>query len=291
MKAFWLAIVLVATPLLIGSCTEPTPPPQPASISEETSAGHPQGMKNPRLLGDEEREKVIEIALKTPEALKQLEKDRHYNIKLGWIAIVWEDSKDSEWWGIDYDWKTDPNLGLVSGAAEYYSEVIITFGEPPQWQVYVAVNPDTGKAVCVQENPFRTGPTPPAPEPGVTPVERPADLTGNLRWLTEEEKARVIEIAMNTPEAKEARERYGVYRTGLSWVAMKKNESGGTSLWGLDYEMVDNIPENVPIDAKFYSQAEIYFGEPEQLLMRIAVDLGTEKVVNTETHGLKILPK
>lgn len=132
---------------------------------------------------------------------------------------------------------------------------------------------------------------PPAPEPGVTPVERPADLTRNLRWLTEKEKARVIDIAMNTPEAKEAKERYGVYRTGLKWVAIKKNESGGKSLWGLDYEMVDNIPENVPIDAKFYSQAEIYFGEPEQRLMRIAVDLDTGEIVDIQRHGLKILPR
>ena len=118
-------------------------------------------MKSPRLLTDEEKEKVIEIALKTPEALKQFEKDSHYNTKLSWIAIVWENSEYSEWWGIDYDWKTDPNLGLVSGAAEFYSRVVINFGEPPQWQVSVAINPDTGKVALVEENPFRTGPTPP----------------------------------------------------------------------------------------------------------------------------------
>jgi hypothetical protein len=276
----WLLISLFAVvAILVGGCTIPID-------------GHPKGMKSPRLLTDDEKAKVIEIALKTPEAVEQLKKDSHYSTKLNWIAIVWENSHFSEWRAIAYDWEKDPNLSLVSGAAEFYSEVIINFGEPPQWQVYVAVNPDTEKAVFVQENPFRTGPTPPpAPEPGVTPVERPADLTGNLRWLTEEEKARVIEIAMNTPEAKEARERYGVYRTGLSWVAMKKNESGGTSSWGLDYEMVDNIPENVAVDAKFYSQAEIYFGEPEQLLMRIAIDLDKGEVVDVERHGLKILPR
>lgn len=161
-KGLWLAAsLLVVMVLLVGGCAESTPSPQPAPVSEGPSAGHPQGMKSPRLLTDEEKEKVIEIALKNPEALKQFEKDSHYNTKLNWIAIVWENSELSEWWKIEYDWKTDPNLGRVSGAAEFYSEVVINFGEPPQWQIYVAVNPDTGKAVVVQENPFRTGPTPP----------------------------------------------------------------------------------------------------------------------------------
>jgi len=145
----------------VGGCTEPTSSPQPAPVSEGPSAGHPQGMKSPRLLTDEEKEKVIEIALKNPEALEQLEKFSHYNTKLSWIAIVWENSESAEWWGIKYDWENDPNLDLVSGEAEFYSRVVINFGEPPQWQVMAAINPDTGKVALVEENPFRTGPTPP----------------------------------------------------------------------------------------------------------------------------------
>ena len=111
------------------------------------------------------------------------------------------------------------------------------------------------------------------------------------RLLTEEEKAKVIEIALNTPEAQEAKEKYGVYKTGLGWVAIMKNESGGTSSWGFDYEMVDNIPDMIPKDARFYSRVEIYFGEPEQLLMRIAVNPDTGEVAIIDRHGLKILPK
>jgi hypothetical protein len=118
-------------------------------------------MKNPRLLTDDEKEKVLEIALKTPEALAQLEKLSHYDAKLNWNAIVWRDSEISEWRSLDYDWETDPNTSLVTAGSEYYAAVVINFGQPPQWQVYVAVNPDTGKAVTVMENPFRTGPTPP----------------------------------------------------------------------------------------------------------------------------------
>jgi len=295
-KRLWLvASLLVMVALLVGGCAapsaEPVPNPQPAPASEVLPAEHPKGMKSLRLLADEEKVKVVEIALKTPEAVKAQTEYGYNETKLRWIAIVWKNSEYSEWWGLNYDWSTDPNFSLVPGAAEYYSEVVINFGQPPQWQVYVAVNPDTGQAVTVMENPYRTGPTPvPTPPSTIVPAELPEGMK-SLRWLTEEEKAKVIEIALNTPEAKEARERYSIYKTGLRWVAIMKNESGGLSLWGFDYEMVENVPETIPEEAAFYSQAEILFGEPEQVLLRVAVNPDTGEVAHVEEHGLKILPK
>jgi len=112
----------------------------------------------------------------------------------------------------------------------------------------------------------------------------------SLRWLTDEEKAKVIGIALNTPEAVEARETYGNYKTMLNWVAIEWR-GNGAELWGLDYDMVDKIPDNVPESAGFYSRVEIYFGEPEQVLLRVAVNPDTGKVAHVEAHGLKILPK
>lgn len=159
-QAFWLPIIFIAlVSLVAGSCRQDGS--QSKTDSETASAGHPKGIAGPRLLTAEEKEKVVEIALKTPEALKQMEKFDQYDIALDWVAIVWENSEVSEWRVIDYDWKNDPNFSLGSAGAEYYSEVLINFGDPHKWQVYVAVNPDTGRAVYVQENPFRTGPTPP----------------------------------------------------------------------------------------------------------------------------------
>jgi len=253
-------------------------------------------MKSLRWLTEAEKAKVIDIALNTPEAKKAQEKYGVYETRLSWLAANWNDGKISEYWGLKYEWvdekilppppKNAPpgiSFNTVPEKAEFYARVTINFAKPPKWQVSVAVNPDTGKVALVEEYP--------PPVPSIAGAERPAELTRNLKWLTEEEKTKVIEIAMNTAEAKEARERYSVYKTGLRWVAIMKNESGGTSSWGFDYEMVENVPEMIPEEEAFYSQAEILFGEPEQLLMRIAVDLGTEKVVNIETHGLKILPK
>ena len=126
--------------------------------------------------------------------------------------------------------------------------------------------------------------------PSATPAQLPVGME-KPRWLTDAEKAKVVEIALNTPEAKAARDSYGAYRTTFSWEAIKKNESGGLSLWGFDYEMVDNIPVNIPKDAGIFLRVEIYFGEPEQLLMGVAVNPDTGEVANVESHGLKILPE
>jgi len=131
-------------------------------------------MKSLRWLTDAEKDRVIEIALNTPEALKQLEKESHYETSLSWIAIVWDNSEYSEYRGLDYEWVEEKILppppkdmppgvvmSTVPESAEFYSRVVINFGEPPRWQVMVAVNPDTEKVALVEENPFRTGPTPP----------------------------------------------------------------------------------------------------------------------------------
>ena len=151
----------------------PTAGPTPAKES------HPEGMKSLRWLTDAEKDRVIEIALNTPEALRQLEKESHYETNLSWIAILWDSAgyEYSEYWGFEYEVVRSgiprgfsqiitPDGEKIVGfrvpeEAEIYSRVTINFGEPPRWQVSVAVNPDTGKVALVEENPFRTGPTPP----------------------------------------------------------------------------------------------------------------------------------
>ncbi|MBI2836197.1 MAG: hypothetical protein HYX85_00695 [Chloroflexi bacterium] len=124
-------------------------------------ASSPAGLKIPRELTDAQKNRVIEIAMNTPEAKARLQKDASYKTYLGWIAVVWKDSGYSEWRAIDYEWETDPNLGLVSKEAVFYSRVVVNFGEPPTWQAMVAINPLTGKVALVEEYPYRTRPTPP----------------------------------------------------------------------------------------------------------------------------------
>ena len=142
-KRLWLvASLLVIVALLVGGC-----------------AGHPEGMKSPRRLTDNEEDKVVEIALNTPEALRQLETENKYKTEeVDWLAIVWDNSRWSAYWHIRSEWETDPNLELVPESAVFYPAVTIRFGEPEQWTVTVAVDLDTEKAVLVQEHPARKGP-------------------------------------------------------------------------------------------------------------------------------------
>ena len=136
--------------------------------------------------------------------------------------------------------------------------------------------------------PPASAPIPP-PISGVLSSGHPQGME-RLKWLTEEEKGKVIDASLSTPEAVAAKETYGTYKTMLGWVGIVWRGSHPAELWGFDYEMVDNIPRNVLEAAEFYSRVEIYFGEPERVLLRVAVNPDTGEVANVETHGLKLLP-
>jgi len=146
----WLAISLLVIVALLAGC-----------------AGHPEGMESPRRLTDNEKDKVVEIALNTPEALRQLETESKYKTEVDWIAIVWNNSQCSAWWHIDYEWETDENLKNVPESAVFYPQVGIRFGEPEEWLVAVAVDLETEKAVLIHEYPARKGPAPPKDTNGV----------------------------------------------------------------------------------------------------------------------------
>jgi hypothetical protein len=149
-------------------------------------AGHPAGWTNPRELSDIEKERVTDAALDTPEIRAQLEKNPIYKTSLEWIAIVWNGSRSAEQRILDYDWGNDPNFALVTKSSVYYALVLFNFGEPPNWQVYIAVNPDTGTAFMVMENPFRTGPLSPStntskPTSNLTPqAQQPIEIISVL---------------------------------------------------------------------------------------------------------------
>ncbi len=130
-----------------------------------------------------------------------------------------------------------------------------------------------------------------AEEPHPEELEGSRWFPDSLRWLTDAEKDKLIEIALNTPEAARARETYSLYETSLRWVAINWRNHHAAELWGLDYECVDEgVPANVPESAEFYSQVVIDFGEPPRLELRVAINPDTGKVAHVEAHGLKILP-
>ena len=112
-----------------------------------------------------------------------------------------------------------------------------------------------------------------------------------LRNLTDSERERSIQIAINTPEAKEQTSQGTPYAAELSWVGIVWEGSRAVGTWDMDYEVIEKgTPSNVPSSAVIYPRVNLLFGQPERLLIRVAVDLSAEKAVSVDMHPLKKLP-
>jgi hypothetical protein len=132
--------LLVASVLLTGGCF-----------------GHPKGMESLRWLAEAEKEKVIEIALNTSAAEEASETYGVYTTELRWVGIFWFKGK-AVLWEMDYDSVEYWLPGDASESFQFYSQVVIDFGEPPQEELRVAVNPDTGKIANITKYRFGTSP-------------------------------------------------------------------------------------------------------------------------------------
>jgi hypothetical protein len=65
------------------------------------------------------------------------------------VATYWYDNQAVMWW-MDYDiieGDLPEELESYPEEIEYYIEVIIRFGEPTQYELRVAANPETGKII------------------------------------------------------------------------------------------------------------------------------------------------
>lgn len=120
--------------------------------------GHPKGMESVRWLTDAEKDSVIEIALNTPEAVGASEVYGVYTTELRWVAIDWHDNGASLAW-LDYDCVEVGVPASVPESAEFYSGVIIDFGEPPREEYRVAINPDTVEVAFMEGHGLKTLPT------------------------------------------------------------------------------------------------------------------------------------
>lgn len=69
-------------------------------------AGHPKGIKP---LTDSEKDRLIQVALYTPEVSKWLEGQTIYKAEVSWVAIDWRNSKAVGWARLDYEEIADGN--------------------------------------------------------------------------------------------------------------------------------------------------------------------------------------
>ena len=164
---------------------------------------------------------------------------------------------------------------------------------------------------CVKATPkMQPAPPQPAPVSEVLPAEHQTDFPENLRWLTDEEKERAIEIALSTPAALEWQQRESHYTTRINWIALIPSSSGeGYSGYRIfEYEIVEKgIPRGtvdvtppgsperivsvgVPEEAEIYPDVTISFGEPAEWIVSVAVDLEKREAVDTNSYPVRIAP-
>ncbi len=284
------AILLISIAILVGGC------------------GSPKAIKP---LTDAEKEKMIEIALADPEVSKWLDTEDVYSTEVGWSAVGWNDSEATGWARLEYEEIADGKLPtdrvFPSDRVTINPDVHISVGEPAGKHLHVAIDREKMEVVNVELMPGRpsAGPEPtPGPASGVFPAEHPRDFPENLRWLTDEEKVKLVEIALNTPKAQEWLQKESQYKTGISWLALNPNPEGeGYSGYRrFDYDIVATgiprgkvditpegsseriVSEGVPEDAEIHPSVTIWFGEPTEWVVSVAVDIDSEKVVLEESY-------
>ncbi len=177
-----------------------------------------------------------------------------------------------------------------------------------QWLLVIVISAvvlATGGCTREPSPPPVPGPVPaPAPVTSVLPAEHPRDFPENLRWLTEEEKEKAVGIALSTPQAQEWAQKESQYKTAIGWIALNPDPSGdGYSGYSkFEYEIVEKgIPRGrvditppgspervvsvgVPEDAEIYTDVTIWFGDPAEWIVSVAVDLKAGKAVYTEGY-------
>jgi len=99
-------------------------------------------------LSKSEKQKVVKIALNTPEVSERLEEEGQYVVRFMWMAVVWRDSEPSEVQFFYCD-ELEKRPGSVSESAVFYPGVIIYIAGQPG-SLIVAVSLDTEQTVHVK---------------------------------------------------------------------------------------------------------------------------------------------
>ena len=151
-RALWLAaILLLLAALLVGGC------------------GNPKAIKP---LTDEEKDRFIEIAQNTPEALRYMENESNYETEVDWIGLGRRGSVSVETHRFDYEEIADGNLPVdrlyFSESLTLHPHVYIRVGEPVRMFISVAIDRETEEVLNVELLPGRGTP---GPARGPTPAE------------------------------------------------------------------------------------------------------------------------
>jgi hypothetical protein len=120
-------------------------PPPPSGIG---------GWQQPRALTEDEKARVVQIALNSPKTSDWLQGRTDYRVApVDWYAIVWEDGKPETWWASGYEIVDEGIPAYISPYALWYPGVTIAVGQGTIMQMQIAVDLDAGKAV-MEDGPY-----------------------------------------------------------------------------------------------------------------------------------------
>jgi len=117
--------------------------------------------------------------------------------------------------------------------------------------------------------------------------------------LTDSQKQKIVEIILDSPEAKEQPPTESIYNTSLFWTAFIWDDSGYSYMSSVNFESWEDDPgyKDIPESARWYPGANLYYGDPQaptaEWLIEAKVDLNAEKIVYINSmpyHAAPLIP-
>jgi hypothetical protein len=104
-----------------------------------------------------------------------------------------------------------------------------------------------------------------------------------VKPLTDEQKDRLVEIALKAPEISEQMEKAAIYQSEVKWVALaRKGEEIVNWTVLTDEEVEMGIPHGFASSVTIYPGVLFRFSSPERMQFIVAIDLEDEKVMYVE---------
>jgi hypothetical protein len=117
--------------------------------------------------------------------------------------------------------------------------------------------------------------------------------------LTDSQKQRIVEIILESPEAKEKPPTESIYHISMFWTAFIWDDSGYSYMSSVRFDGWEDDPryKGIPESARWYPGANLYYGDPQaptaEWLIEASVDLNAEKIVYINSmpyHAAPLIP-
>jgi hypothetical protein len=251
----------------------PTPPPQKMSRDANNPEYYfvdKENLENmgmtPRDLTQQENETITRIALNVNPVLEKINQEKSYRTQIFWSSY----NKYSTFGWSLHGYFTKDLIKKLNLDFIFFPAVEIGLGTPQQYFMVVAVDLGSEKAVYASVNVDKHVPTPAYVKP-----------------LTEEEKAKLIEIGSADPQ-------YKIFigsskpKISFQWVAISKN---GGEINGLNYDIFDKgIPDYVPLESESMTVYPAVVFDTGSWMLRVAIDLQNSTIMNSSDFPIRMGP-